>query len=77
MIAILLLVFLAVHNGDYWRLLTPGEYRVTATSERYEPQTHLVRVVSRPRQEAQKVNFRLRPLSNDVELAQRQATAQA
>ena len=35
---------IAVHDGDYWRLLTPGEYEVTASSDGYEPSTKLVEV---------------------------------
>jgi len=33
-----------VHDGDYWRLLTPGEYEVTASSDGHEPSTKLVEV---------------------------------
>ena len=34
----------SVHDGDYWRLLTPGEYEITAFKEGFEPQTKLFEV---------------------------------
>jgi len=34
----------SVHDGDYWRLLTPGEYEITASADGYEPSTKLVEV---------------------------------
>ena len=41
---LIIFVVIAVHDGDYWRLLTPGEYEVTASSDGYEPSTKLVEV---------------------------------
>ncbi len=35
---------IAVHDGDYWRLLTPGEYEVTVGAVGFEPQSKLVEV---------------------------------
>lgn len=34
----------SVHDGDYWRLLTPGEYEVTVSAEGYAPSTKLIEV---------------------------------
>ncbi len=34
----------SVHDGDYWRLLTPGEYELTVGAVGYEPQRKLVEV---------------------------------
>ena len=41
-----------VQDGDYFRLLTPGEYEVTAYAEGYEPQSKLVEVSDSVHQEA-------------------------
>lgn len=32
------------HDGDYWRLLTPGSYMITAAAKGYQPQTQAVTV---------------------------------
>ena len=34
----------SVHDGDYWRLLTPGEYEIIAVADGYEPMAKLVEV---------------------------------
>ena len=35
------LFVIVAQTGDYWRLLNPGEYRVTARAEGYSPVTKL------------------------------------
>ncbi|XP_022205490.1 carboxypeptidase E isoform X2 [Nilaparvata lugens] len=52
----------SVHDGDYYRLLTPGCYKITAYYKGFYPQTHEQCVEERPYQEATLVNFQLRPL---------------
>ncbi|XP_018580185.1 carboxypeptidase E isoform X2 [Anoplophora glabripennis] len=52
----------SVHDGDYFRLLTPGNYKVTAYRDGYLPHTRLVTVVNRPYSEAQRVDFSLKPI---------------
>lgn len=52
----------SVHDGDYWRLLTPGHYIITAYRDGYHPLSHRVTVYERPHEEAQRVDFHLQPL---------------
>jgi len=54
----------SVHDGDYWRLLTPGEYELTATLDGFVSQTKRVLVTNPHHTEAFVVNFELQP-SND------------
>ena len=55
-----LLIFYAAQGGDYWRLLTPGEYELTATVKNYLPLTRRVLVTNRFHEEAYVVNFELK-----------------
>jgi hypothetical protein len=63
---------LSVQDGDYYRLLTPGEYEVTVYAEGYEPQSKLVEVSQEEHQEAPGKNlgatFQIpnSKLSNDI-----------
>ncbi|XP_018017205.1 carboxypeptidase E-like [Hyalella azteca] len=53
--------------GDYWRLLTPGTYEVTASAEGYLPLTHVV-TVANPRHAgaALRCDFALIPVTEDM-----------
>lgn len=52
-----------VQDGDYYRLLTDGHYRVTASMEGFLPVTKLITVMNKPFSEAQILNFSLNPVS--------------
>uniref|UniRef100_A0A1B6CEM3 Peptidase M14 domain-containing protein n=1 Tax=Clastoptera arizonana TaxID=38151 RepID=A0A1B6CEM3_9HEMI len=52
----------SVFEGDYYRLLTPGTYEITALMDRYQPQSHIVTVTNPYHHEAQRVDFHLIPL---------------
>lgn len=55
----------SVRTGEYWRLLTPGQYEVTADREGYQSVTKLVTVTNRPHQEAVRVDFQLKSLPEE------------
>ena len=55
-----------IASGEYWRLLTPGQYEVSATKTGYDPVTKLVKVSPTAHQEAFRVDFALQP-SNDFD----------
>lgn len=52
--------YIPAHDGDYWRLLTPGEYKITACAPpRYGCATHQVEVDNPAFSEAKIVDFTL------------------
>lgn len=66
----------SVHDGDYWRLLTPGEYEITVTADGYVPQKQLIEVNMNHEEHklAPILNFRLKKV-NEADLAQAMAAA--
>nr|CAD7574577.1 unnamed protein product [Timema californicum] len=56
-----------MHDGDYWRLLTPGKYVITAYRADYRPKSVRVTVVNQPHQEAPRVDFDLTPVVSRFE----------
>ncbi|XP_067138269.1 carboxypeptidase E-like isoform X2 [Centruroides vittatus] len=52
-----------VTNGEYWRLLTPGKYEITALAPGYKADTKTVVVTNPPHQEAIRLDFTLEPES--------------
>ncbi|CAH0559396.1 unnamed protein product [Brassicogethes aeneus] len=53
---------LSVQDGDYFRLLTPGEYKISAYKKGYLPHSKLVLVTNPEHRQAQRVDFALKPL---------------
>ncbi|CAH1107843.1 unnamed protein product [Psylliodes chrysocephalus] len=53
----------SVHDGDYYRLLTPGKYKVTAYRDGYLPHTKLVTVTNKPHTPAQRIDFPIKPIT--------------
>merc|ERR1712045_530238 len=49
----------SVHDGDYWRILTPGEYEVIAMADGYEPLAKLIEVSEHGHTVAPILNFEL------------------
>ena len=62
----LLILNFLVADGEYWRLLTPGQYEITFVKESYEPSTKLIKVVNEPHKEAHRVDFQLTPSSDEA-----------
>jgi hypothetical protein len=57
----------SVHDGDYWRLLTPGEYEVIAMADGYEPLAKLIEVTNHGHTVAPMLNFELTRVSEEQE----------
>ncbi|CAG9772666.1 unnamed protein product [Ceutorhynchus assimilis] len=56
----------SVYGGDYYRLLTPGTYKVTAYKMGYLPHSKLVTVVNNPYTQAQRVDFPIKAVSDSA-----------
>jgi len=54
----------SVHDGDYWRLLTPGEYEVIAMADGYEPLAKLIEVSEHGHTVAPLLDFDLKRVSD-------------
>uniref|UniRef100_A0AC34QC00 Peptidase M14 carboxypeptidase A domain-containing protein n=1 Tax=Panagrolaimus sp. JU765 TaxID=591449 RepID=A0AC34QC00_9BILA len=52
-------------TGDYFRLLTPGKYEVAVEADGFETGIKSVNVTEHPREQAQILNFQLKPLEID------------
>ncbi|KAF5297477.1 hypothetical protein FQR65_LT10013 [Abscondita terminalis] len=53
----------SAYSGEYFRLLIPGQYKITAYKSGYLPNTRLVIVVNEPYTTAQRVDFALKPIT--------------
>lgn len=56
----------SVFDGDYYRLLTPGEYLITAYHDGCKPQTRRVKVSNTPKSEAMRLDFWLEPTTEHL-----------
>lgn len=52
-----------VQDGDYYRLLTNGDYHITASIDGYLSSTKLITVENKHHSEAKIMNFTLQPVS--------------
>uniref|UniRef100_A0A147BJY4 Putative carboxypeptidase e-like protein n=1 Tax=Ixodes ricinus TaxID=34613 RepID=A0A147BJY4_IXORI len=48
-------------HGEYWRLLIPGNYTVRVSKDGFVPQEKNVTVVNKPKTEAMRLDFQLKP----------------
>merc|ERR1711915_869976 len=51
----------SARGGDYWRLLTPGEYEIIVQAAGYHPQAKLVQVSNEKHSEALRLDFDMIP----------------
>lgn len=58
----------SVHDGDYWRLLTPGEYEVIVVADGYEPMAKLIEITENEHKTAPILNFELQKVGSNMEL---------
>ncbi|KAG8173017.1 hypothetical protein JTE90_016961 [Oedothorax gibbosus] len=56
---------ISVKGGEYWRLLTPGNYRIVAVKEGYQPISKNITVTNAPHAEATRLDFELVPNFED------------
>merc|ERR1711892_630500 len=55
----------SAQGGDYWRLLTPGEYEIIVQAKGFEPQAKLVEVSNEKHTEALRLDFDLAKASEE------------
>lgn len=55
----------SVYDGEYWRLLTPGQYEVMAVKAGYEPQIFRVNVDNKDTFNALRLDFKLKPFADN------------
>jgi len=55
----------SARGGDYWRLLTPGEYEIIVQAKGYEPQAKLVEVSNEKHTPALILDFDLKPATEE------------
>lgn len=55
-------------EGDYWRLLTPGQFEVIVQADGYEPMSKAVNVTNPQQMEAIRVDFALQPSADQEQV---------
>jgi len=57
----------SARGGDYWRLLTPGEYEIIVQAHGYAPQAKLVQIYNDKHTQAVRLDFDLSPAQEEEE----------